>query len=642
MALGLSVDAWQRILSLLKDAEITRMYMTGDVRIFRILRTARFNLALRMHKRFADSELDLATIHDYFPNVSALEMYFSTRGYNAHQPKPRLTLLRPAHTLSFKSLRDLSIHFAVQPNLPGGGVCSFLQMFPVLEKLRLKLHTVTQDLNHVIKVLPNTLHYVNLTIKDDYLVRTHPGITLDVRSLPRNLTSVAIFCVLMDMPDDLEVSHWPQSLTSLTFLAPLTEHTLSSLPRSLESISMGTYESKNLPVLPYSLFPPNLTSLDIGSQGLELDMPLKRDLTCLAANVHWSSDADLRRFALPLPANLRYLNHKVMIALARSSPNIADFILNQLPPDFEKCIVADCVRDAPTIGGIPFDAVDFKARRPHVPLPPQGVDRAAWASRFERLTANDTWSRPIGTLHIGEDKPSFFAAWSMDAQLVGAIIEKHPVGVSHVTLGETFQDFGEPTISKVFAWILSCPTLTSLALRRLDLQFVLPRLQSCPSVSNIRRLSIAGPNMTLEKSLAIAFTMPCLKTLKIYLSYELGANGPRAELFRFRELKDKCPELKSLTLSINLANENRHPLVGYLDDDFALHLPPRLKSLNICGMSVAYRPENFEEKVFPNVPRTLRKFKLELDHVSCPGRRIQTDAMPRTLRRFVYTETPSN
>jgi hypothetical protein len=148
--------------------------------------------------------------------------------------------------------------------------------------------------------------------------------------------------------------------------------------------------------------------------------------------------------------------------------------------------------------------------------------------------------------------------------------------------------------------------------------------------------------MTLEKSLAIAFTMPCLKTLKIYLSYRVGANGSGTELFRFRELKDKCPDLKSFTLNINLANEKGHPLVGYLDDDFALHLPPRLKSLNICGMSVAYRSENFEQKVFPNVPRTLRKFKLELDRVFCPGRRIQTDTIPKTLRRFVYTETPSN
>jgi hypothetical protein len=72
----------------------------------------------------------------------------------------------------------------------------------------------------------------------------------------------------------------------------------------------------------------------------------------------------------------------------------------------------------------------------------------------------------------------------------------------------------------------------------------------------------------------------------------------------------------------------------YLDVDFASHLPTNLKSLTINAANVAYLEDKFDERVFPNLPRSMRTLVVILDYIFCKDYTVNRRLRPATLRRL--------
>jgi hypothetical protein len=638
MALGLSIDAWERILSLLKDDSLTRMYMTGDTDLIRVLRVAKFDLLVLIHKHGAD--YDLTALHAMFPNVSTLLLDRHSRSYDVGRKKTGINPFRLLPQVKFQNLRHLEITFLLPEQLSGHKTSEFIGLFPALQVLDVKIDVA--DMNRFLRHLPPNLLKLLLVVKLHRKFKS--AVTLDVAALPRTLVGFKV-----ERPngvisiDTSQPVPWPPSLTSIHLSGSLSLDVLKSLPRTLEYVSCPNYESdEEFQVLPYSAFPPSTTYIYLGNHPVMLDAPLNPDTILLMANVHWTSVGDLNRFALPLPKKLLYIGGRVVRALARSSPDPVDFILH-LPTAFN-CV--DFVKDLHglEVNGSPFDAYDFRAKRMKFGVPPNDVVRSTWIDRLDYLTRAFSWSSRLEHLTIGVDKlihltPLLGGSHSLDAQIVDCLLRGDTSDLWSVEFGESFHEFDDATITSTLQWLSSSAhAVEDVSICWLSMDRILPIMQTIPTQSHsVRRLIIENVNCSLEDGTSLASHFPCLRKLRISTDWPIENDVSRDVVVGFRSLKIFCPNLKKIGIGLQIDSMSPR-LSGYLDEDFAAHLPPKLKSLVIVAPNFAYRQDNFEARVFPFLPRTLKKLVLRIDHVTSRGHKLQLELKPKTLRRFEVEE----
>lgn len=637
MALGLSIDAWEHILSLLKDDSLTRMYMTGNTDLIRVLRLAKFELFALLHKR--DADYDLTALHAMFPNVSTLLLDRHSRSYDVGRKKIGVNPFRLLPRVKFHNLRHLEITFLLPEQLSGDRAAEFIGLFPALQVLNVKIDAA--DLNRFLRHLPPNLLKLLLSVKLHRKFKS--AVTLDVAALPRTLVGFKV-----ERPDgvvSIDTSRpvpWPPSLTSIHLSGSLSVDVLKSLPRTLEYVSCPNYESEEeLQVLPYSAFPPSTTYIYLGNHPVMLDSPLNPDTILLMASIYWPSIDDLSRFALPLPKKLMHIGGQVVPTLARAASDPVDFILH-LPSAFN-CI--DYAKDLHglEINGSRFDAYDFRAKRMKFGVPPDDVDRSTWIDRLDYLTRAFSWSSRLEHLTIGGDKlilfvPLLGGSHSLDAQIVDCLLRGDTSDLWSVEFGESFHEFDDATIARTLQWLSSSAhVVEDVSIYWLHMDRILPVLQTIPTQSHsVRRLIIENVNCSLEDGISLASHFPCLRKLRISTDWPAN-NESRDVVFGFRSLKIFCPHLKKIGIGLQVDSPSPK-LCGYLDEDFAAHLPPKLKSLVIVAPNFAYRQDKFEVRVFPLLPRTMKKFVLRIDHVISRGHKLQLELRPKTLRRFEVEE----
>lgn len=637
MALGLAIDAWEPILSLLKDGELRRLYMTGDSRIMHVLRTAKFNVVCMLHKRV--SACDLSELHSLFPRASSICLDRHSRCCDRMSPKtsfviPRRTL--PA--LRFNHVRRLHITFALPTWIYGGNnTRSFFAIFPGLETVRLKVHIVV-DFNRLIRHLPATLLALHIDVKKKYGPHRVIDATFDTSELPANLLALDVTCRPGDyLRPSSDSPEWPRSLTRLCLPAVPTFDLVKSLPPMVEFISLRG----DAPSLPYSAFPPSATRINIGRTVIELDNVFNPNLKILSARIQWLSASDLRRYALPLPSSLQCTDVKMLVALAMSSRDPVDFILNGLPPGIDLNEVATEAHGHEDVNGVLFNASAFKLHCPGMPPVPTGVDSDSWCDRFHYLTSRVSWSSPVKALQIGgvrhpafDDFPRTDDAHFLDDQVVKAVLLKHRDTITNVLIGESFEDFDNEVATDVMEWLTSPNNIKTIVVQYFNAAVIARAFERAPMPNRtITSLNMRNTGRPPSEVFQLASMLPCLTKLSIFIGELSGEyDSVAGNEISFRCLEDGCPRLRKLSLSIDV--DTRLIPQYYLDVDFASHLPRNLKSLTINAANVAYLEDKFDERVFPNLPRSMKTLVLELDYIFCKDYTVNHRLRPATLRRL--------
>jgi hypothetical protein len=301
--------------------------MTGDGRVMHVLRTAKFDILCMLHKR--TSACDLSELHSLFPRVSSICLDRHSRHRDRMLPKTSFVIpRRTLPTLRFNHIRRLHITFALPTWIYNrNSTRSFFAVFPSLETVRLKVHIV-EDFNRLIRHLPATLLALHIDVKKKYGPHRVIDGTFNTSELPPNLLALDVTCRPGDyLRPSSDSPEWPRSLTRLCLPAIPTLDLIKSLPPTVEFISLR----EDAPSLPYSAFPPSATHIHIGQTVIELDAVLNPNLKVLSATLQWPSIYDLRRHVLPLPTSLECIDVKLLVALAMSSRDPVNFILNQLP-----------------------------------------------------------------------------------------------------------------------------------------------------------------------------------------------------------------------------------------------------------------------------------------------------------------------
>jgi hypothetical protein len=637
MALGLSKDAWQQTFEYLKDYDLIRLYMTGDMRLMHVLRTASFLLQVRLHRRRGGPTFDLTSIHQMFPNINRMSIVHEQKSYNKGIPSLAYSPRDTPTNMQFRSVRVLAMtagtHWVYGPK-----IAPFLSMFPALEWLRVDIGKDTL-LCRFVAALPSTLRVLRI---DRYRPSNSPlgAKLLPVGSLPRSLISLRI-----SMGSNLSVwcptqnEDWPPALTSLNLSTCPTLILIKSLPPHLERLHItGDFTSETS--IPYSAFPASLTHLWLGPQSVELDKPLNPELKCIKCDIRCSLIADFRRFMLPLPRQLMHVQWGALVTLAETSPNPLKFVLEDLPPGINKIDLASFVWYTTSDNQKPiFNFRDVLAQRPNMPPIPAGVSRDEWVNRFHYLARESSaWSSPITGIRLGgEGSPNtlpdlmYRANYHLDEEIAPTLLDSSHM--RNVTLWPTFCDYSPSFIAKAVTSIAASKTIRKFKLIKCDLSVLMPIFQTLATPNtSITRLLIRGSKCSLDELMALATSMPNLKELTATIFVQSPFYTP---VISIRELGDKCPNLKTLDLDLRMDST---VILGLFDPDFALYLPRRLRSLSIVCKSMSYPDEDFEKLVFPNLPASLRQLKLHLDCIDKPGRELNFEALPRTLRQFEYKE----
>lgn len=637
MALGLSRDAWQQTFEYLKDYDLIRLYMTGDTRLMHVLRTASFLLRMRLHRRRGAPTFDMTSIHQMFPNINRLSIVHEQKSYNKGIPALSCSPRDMPPNMQFKSVRvvDMAVgtHWIHRSKID-----PFLSMFPALERLKLDIGK-DMILDNFIAVLPPTLRFLH--INKHRPVNSPLGAELlPVGSLPRSLislkistgTNLSVWCPRQheDWPPALAVLHLPVCPSLIL---------IKSLPPHLERLHIAGGMTSETSI-PYSAFPASLTHIWLGPQSVELDKPLNPELKLIECDIRCSLIADFRRFMLPLPRQLRHVQWEALVTLAETSPNPLKFVLEDLPPAINKIDLASFVWY--TTGDNQKPVVNFRdvlAQRPNMPPVPAGINRDEWVDRFHYLTKESSaWSTPITAIRLGgEGSPNtlpdlmYRANYHLDEEIAPILLDSNHL--RSVALWPTFCDYNPSFIANAAASIAASKTIRKFKLIKCDLRVLMPVFQTLATPNtSITRLLIRGSKCTLDELMVLTTSMPNLKELTATIFVQSPFYTP---VISIRELGDKCPNLKTVDLDLRMDST---VILGLFDSDFALYLPRRLRSLSIVCKSMSYPDEDFEKLVFPNLPTSLRQLKLHLHCIDKPGRELNFELLPHTLRQFEYKE----
>jgi hypothetical protein len=637
MALGLAKDAWQHIFEYLKDYDLIRLYMTGDTRLMHVLRVASFPLRMRLHRRRGGPTFDLTSVHRMFPNINHMSIVQEQKSYNKGIPALSRSPRDTPTNMQFKSVRVVDMNAGTHW-IHRSRIDPFLSMFPALERLKLDIGK-DMILDNFIAILPRTLRFLH--INKHRPVNSPLGAELlPVGSLPRSLVSLKI-----SMGTNLSVwcpyqrVDWPPVLAVLNLPVCPTLVLIKSLPPHLEKLHI-TGDMTSETSIPYSAFPADLTHLWLGPQSVELDKPLNPALKFIKCDIRCSLIADFRRFMLPLPRQLRHVQWEALVTLAVTSPNPLKFVLDDLPPGINKIDLASFVWCTTGDSQKPiFNFRDVIAQRPNMPPVPAGVSRDEWVNRFHYLARESSaWSTPVTSIRLGGEQPPntlpdlmYRSNHHLDEEIAQALLDSSHV--QSVTLWPTFCDYSPSFITKAATGIAASETIRKFKLIKCDLRVLMPVFQTLESPNtSITRLLIRGSKCSLDELMVLATSMRNLKELTATVFVQSPFYTP---VIGIRELGDKCPNLKTLDLDLRMDSTI---VLGLFDPGFARYLPRSLRSLSIVCQAMSYPDEDFEGLVFPELPSSLKQFKLHLHCIDKPGRELNFESLPCTLRQFEYKE----
>jgi hypothetical protein len=222
----------------------------------------------------------------------------------------------------------------------------------------------------------------------------------------------------------------------------------------------------------------------------------------------------------------------------------------------------------------------------------------------------------------------------LDDQVVKAVLRKHGGTITNVLIGESFDDFDNEVTTEVMEWLTSPNNVKTIAVQYFNAASIARAFERAATLNRtITSLNVRNTGRPPSEMFQLASMMPCLTKLSIFIDELPGEHDSVASnTLSFRCLKDRCPQLRKMSLSIDV--DTRLVPQYYLDVDFASHLPRNLKSLTINAANVAYLEDKFDEYVFPNLPRTMRTLVVILDYIFCKDYTVNHRLRPAALRRL--------